>query len=376
MTGRRGRRGFGQIRKLPSGRWQASYMAPDLRRLNAPVTFFTKTDAEGWLGLEHRKIADGAWERPKPPEPPAPPPVLETFGDYATTWVATRDIKPKTREGYEHILSKYLLPAFGARPLAEITPPAVRAWWSSMDPRTPTVRSRAYGVLKAVMNTAVADDLVDANPCRIRGASNAPRARDVRPATVEELAVIVEAMPDRYRALVLLGAWCALRSGEMLELRRRDVDLVNGTVRVERAVSQVHGRAVIGTPKSAAGIRTVTIPPHVVPAIAHHLEEFTLPGPDALLFPAADGVSSLQPSGFYKYWKEARAAAGRPDLRIHDLRHTGATMAAMAGATLAELQQRLGHSSVNAALRYQHAAQGRDRQIAEALSRMTRPDTE
>ena len=237
MTGRRGRRGFGQIRKLPSGRWQASYMAPDLRRLNAPVTFFTKTDAEGWLAMEHRKMADGAWERPKPPEPPAPPPVLETFGDYATTWVATRDIKPKTREGYEHILSKYLLPAFGARPLAEITPPAVRAWWSSMDPGTPTVRSRAYGVLKAVMNTAVADDLVDANPCRIRGASNAPRARDVRPATVEELAVIVEAMPDRYRALVLLGAWCALRSGEMLELRRRDVDLVNGTVRVERAVS-------------------------------------------------------------------------------------------------------------------------------------------
>ena len=94
-----------------------------------------------------------------------------------------------------------------------------------MDPGTPTVRARAYGVLKAVMNTAVADDLVDANPCRMRGASNAPRARDVRPATVEELAVTVEAMPERYRALVLLGAWCALRSGEMLELRRRDVDL-------------------------------------------------------------------------------------------------------------------------------------------------------
>ena len=67
----------------------------------------------------------------------------------------------------------------------------------------------------------------------------------------------------------------------------------------------------------------------------------------------------------------AREAAGRPDLRVHDLRHTGATMAARAGATLAELQQRLGHSSVNAALRYQHAAQGRDREIAEALSRLS-----
>jgi integrase len=120
----------------------------------------------------------------------------------------------------------------------------------------------------------------------------------------------------------------------------------------------------------------VAIPPHVVPAVAHHLEAFTGPGPDDLLFPAADGASNLQPSSVYKYWHEARAKAGRPDLRIHDLRHTGATMAAMASATLAELQQRLGHSSVNAALRYQHAAQGRDRQIAEALSRMSNPKGE
>ena len=191
-------------------------------------------------------------------------------------------------------------PAAKAEPdndeIVEIKSPDVRTWWSSMDPATPTVRARAYGVLKAVMNTAVADDLIDANPCRIRGASNAPRARDVRPATVKELAVIVEAMPDRYRALVLLGAWCALRSGEMLELRRRDVDLVNGTVRVERAVSQVHGRAVVGTPKSAAGIRTVAIPPHVVPALAHHLKEFVAPGPEVATQTPGRPVARAYPS--------------------------------------------------------------------------------
>lgn len=96
MSGRKGRRGFGRIRKLPSGRWQASYMAPDLRRTNAPITFLTKADAEGWLGVERQKIVLGEFERP---EPPAHRTAVATFTDYATTWVATREIKPKTREG-------------------------------------------------------------------------------------------------------------------------------------------------------------------------------------------------------------------------------------------------------------------------------------
>ncbi len=182
------------------------------------------------------------------------------------------------------------------------------------------------------MNTAVADEVIDSNPCWIRGAASTPRAREIRPATIEELEVIVEAMPERLRALVLLCAWCALRSGEVLELRRRDLDVAAGTVRVVRALSWVGGEPIVGTPKSAAGTRVVSIPPHVVPAIAHHLDTMTAPGPEALLFPGRDGVSHLQPSTMHRHWRLARDAAGRPDLRVHDLRHTGATMAARAGA--------------------------------------------
>ena len=115
-------------------------------------------------------------------------------------------------------------------------------------------------------------------------------------------------------------------------------------------------------------MRTVAIPPHITAALARHLADFVGPDKDALLFTARDGSSHLQPSVFQGAWRKARAAAGREDLRVHDLRHTGATMAAMTGATLAELQQRLGHSSVNAALRYQHAAKGRDAEIVKALS--------
>lgn len=110
-------------------------------------------------------------------------------------------------------------------------------------------------------------------------------------ASIDELAVIVEAIPTRHRALVLLCAWCALRSGEVLELRRKDVDIAAGTVRVFRAVSWVGGQPIVGTAKSAAGTRVVSIPLHVIPAVAHHLETMTAASPDALLFPGRDGVA-------------------------------------------------------------------------------------
>jgi integrase len=78
----------------------------------------------------------------------------------------------------------------------------------------------------------------------------------------------------------------------------------------------------------------------------------------------------MSPSALYTVYHPARATAGRPDLHFHDLRHTGAVLAAAAGATLAELMARLGHSTVSAALLYQHAAADRDKVIAEALSKL------
>jgi integrase len=104
--------------------------------------------------------------------------------------------------------------------------------------------------------------------------------------------------------------------------------------------------------------------------LKEHLASMPMRGQDALLFPAADGVSHLAPSTLYRVFYPARQAAGRPDLRWHDLRHTGAVLAAQTGATLAELMGRLGHSTPQAALRYQHVAQGRDAEIAAALSRL------
>jgi integrase len=141
-------------------------------------------------------------------------------------------------------------------------------------------------------------------------------------------------------------AWCGLRFGELTELRRSDIDVKNGRIKIRRAVVHVDGKAIVGTPKSDAGIRDVAIPPHLLPILKAHITEHAEFGRDGLLFPAAGGrhlaSSSLYgraPSrtragwGFYN----ARSSAGRPDLRFHDLRHTGAVLAAATGATLAEL---------------------------------------
>jgi integrase len=87
-------------------------------------------------------------------------------------------------------------------------------------------------------------------------------------------------------------------------------------------------------------------------------------------FPANTAAVQVHPNTIYRYWYAAREAAGRPDLRVHDLRHTGAVLAAQTGATLAELMARIGHSTPQAALRYQHAARGRDAKIAAALSEL------
>jgi integrase len=100
-----------------------------------------------------------------------------------------------------------------------------------------------------------------------------------------------------------------------------------------------------------------------------HVSEHAEFGRHGLLFPAAHG-GHLAPSTLYKVYFRARKAAGRPDLRFHDLRHTGAVLAAATGATLAELMARLGHSTAGAALRYQHAAADRDLEIARRLSAM------
>lgn len=367
------RRGFGQRRRLPSKRWQAAYTGPDTALHYAPSTFDTAEDAEAWLSDERRLIAAGGWTPPKVRAVEALTPSAQpvTFADYAAAWLEHRDVKQRTREHYGKLIERELNPTFGSTALVDLSPAGVRVWYSSLGKTRPTTRAHAYGLLRTILGTAVGDMAIPANPCTIRGAGTSKRARTVRPLTLDELEALVAAMPPRYRPMTLLAAWCALRFGELTELRRRDVDLEAGVIHVRRAVARTSGGFLVGTPKSDAGIRDVAIPPHLIPMLQAHLRSNITGGKDGLLFPARhDPTQHLAPASLYRVFYPAREAAGRPDARWHDLRHTGAVLAAQTGATLAELMGRLGHSTPQAALIYQHAAQGRDAQIAAALSKI------
>lgn len=285
-------------------------------------------------------------------------------------------MRPRTVEHYAQLLDKHILPTFAAHTVDDITVRDVRAWHSGMrDTTGPTARAHAYSLLRAILASAIADGYITTNPCQIKGAGDAARASTTTVATLDELDALRDAMPEHLRALVLLAAWCGLRFGEATELRRQDLELdveadpPTGIVHVRRGVVRTKAGRLVGDPKSQAGRRPVVIPSHVVLDVADHLERFAAPGRDGLLFPGRRNREQLAHSSMSKPFNRAREAIGRPDLRFHDLRHTGLTLAAQAGATLAELMARAGHSTSAAALRYQHATQARDQTIADALAR-------
>jgi integrase len=363
------KRSFASIEQLPSKRWRVRYTGPDKAIHTAPHTFATRLQAEAYAISVRRKIDQARWDATDDN-----PKEQITFGVYAARWLANRQvagrpIKARTRAHYQAILDAHLVPAFGARQLGAIKPKDVRAWYEAALVDRPTLRSHAYSLLRTIMASAVVDEHIDGNPCRIVGAGRAKRVHRIRPASVAELAVLTEAMPQRLQLMVTLASWCALRFGETVELRRGDIDLSAEVIRIRRAAVRTKGSYSITTPKSDAGIRDVAIPPHIIPTIEQHLAKYVGAGRDSLIFPA-DGGGHLQPSTLYRHWYRARDIAGRPDLRFHDLRHSGAVLAAATGASLAELMARLGHSTPQAAMRYQHAAQGRDREIAALLSKL------
>ncbi len=369
------KRQFGSIRALSSGRYQARYQGPDGATYTGrtpdgrALTFDSRQYADAYLSRVSADIQAGKWVSPDAPKAAAP----VTLRAYSETWLAGRDLSPATRLVYSSILG-HVLHGFGDTAVTAITPAAVREWHARLRSQTgPTMTAHAYSLLRTILNTALADDMIPANPCRVRGAGSVKRARQIREASLPELEAIVKAMPARYRLMVLLAAWCALRFGELTELRRSDIDVRNAVVHVRRGVVRGaggdprDGGRVVKDPKSQAGKRTVNIPPHLMPAVTGHLAGHVAASRDALVFPAAAG-GHMAPSALYAVYHPARDAAGRPDLRFHDLRHTGAVLAAATGATLAELMARLGHSTVSAALLYQHAAADRDKVIAAALS--------
>jgi len=357
------RRQFGSVRRLASGRWQARYPDDEGRLVPAATTFRTRNDAGRFLDQVRTDRDRGAWIDPRYGE--------ITLAVYAQQWLRQRpDLRPRTRELYEGLLRLHVIPILGEVELAKLTTMRVRSWHAGLvtggRPGASTA-AKSYRLLRTILATAVEDGLIVKNPCVLKGAGvERPAERPV--ATVPQVYELAEAVGPRWRAMVLLATFAGLRLGELQALRRRNIDLLHGTVTVmEQTQPLSNGTLLTGPPKTAAGVRTVSIPEVLLPEIRAHLEERAAAGPDGLVFCGPAGVPFRRGS-FYAAWNRAVRVVGVPGLRPHDLRHTGNTLAASTGASTKELMARMGHASPRAALIYQHATQDRDRAIAAALS--------
>jgi integrase len=290
------RRHFGSVRKLPSKRWQAAYWHEGVRH-TASETFPFKADAQAWLSGVEADILRGGWVDPTAGR--------VTVKEYSNQWLDGRsDLRESTRSKYRNLLDNHILDAIGAIPVGSLMSSRVRSWYHELAKQHQVTADDAYRLLRAILNTAVADSVIVKSPCQIKGAGqvNSPE----RPtATLAEVAKAVESAPERWRLAFLLAAWCQLRRGELLGLRRGDVDLMRNVIKVERAwVPPMKGKAVLGAPKTEAGRRTVAIPPNIVQAIEDHLDRFVAPSADAWLFATRTGTP-LSPRNF----KRARAKA-------------------------------------------------------------------
>jgi integrase len=363
------------------GRWQARVTAPNGATVTAPSTFRAKIDAEEWVKAERALMEDPsayitAQVRLEAANEQARLDATNTFAVYADRYLLERDLRPNTAREYRRILTKVLEPAFGETPLKKISREDVRAWHGRLPKDTPSANAAAYRLLRSIIAAAEDDELIDRNPVRIAKASTARVQKDQKPSPVDEIATIVDHMPERLRLFVVLAAFAGMREGEIFELRRSDMNTSTGAIAVTRKIEKDRnpdavgacsdcGR-VIGPPKTAKGTRVVHLPPALLPLLRAHLLAHTAPGATGLLFPG-ERKDHMSARYLLDRYDVARRAARRPDLTIHGLRHSALTLAGQHGATNAELQARAGHASVAAMAIYQHATVDRDRMLAAKL---------
>lgn len=376
------RRSFGEVERRVSVSgavtYRARYAMPDGTRYSR--TLATRMDADAWLVAERALIDRDEWTPPHvrraAEEKRQRDAAFNTVAGFAERYLTDRSLRPTTVRGYRKLLANRILPYFGETPLTEVSLTEIKRWRSALDPTTEATNAAAYRLLRSLLQAAAEEELIDRAPPKVRGASSAPVRNVARPATFDELAVIIDHMPDRLGLLIVLAAYVGLREGELLELRRSDVDGLTGRIDVTRKVDKdadpdVPGACPncgrhISSPKTRSGTRTVHVPPPFLPMLQAHLLEHTAPGEAGLLFPG-DRTDHMSVRYLMDRYRPAREAAGRPDLTIHHLRHTALTLAGQHGATAAELQARAGHASQAAMAIYQHATLDRDKSLAEAI---------
>lgn len=363
-------RSFGYIRQRQreNGKisYQASFVDPATGKRRTK-TFRAKTDATAFLAKTALKIDAGeTLDAPKPRKVP-------TVKEWGEEWQKRRKdagASPNSLRSYKSHLNRYIYPAFGDRAINSISRAEVIDWYYATAPGKPGARKNAYMNFSALMSAAVDSELIETNPVRVKGAAAKKRVRDEnreRVATDEQVEEIAGAMPGRLAIMIYLAAWAGLRYGEIAALRRRHIDLKERRILVRAGVKRGEaGQLVEGVPKSAMGRRDVPISDQLEGKLKDHLAAYAGKGADSLLVYSRAGTF-LSNKTLHGSYDPAVKAAGLPGFNFHQLRATCATMLARAGATEAEIQAILGHSTWSMSQIYQRATRER---LVEVVNKM------
>ncbi|SFR79610.1 Phage integrase, N-terminal SAM-like domain [Agromyces sp. CF514] len=347
-------------RKLPNGRWQARYTAPDGTRKSAG-TYRLKSEAQGAIAKAIADISRGVWTNEDVGK------IL--FRDYAATVLEARrgELTPSSLRNFETHIRLRLNPAFGDMQMKNIRATSVKAWWGKM-PATPT-RRNAYMVLSSIFKHAIDDEIVVKSPCRVKGAGK--DASKPRPElTMKDFYALYDLADEQFKVFLLVMVGSAMRTGEITGLNRKHFDAKTGTVTIEQQFKVEPGGMVLAEGTKTGAGRQITLSPDVTEALATYLKKNPAIG-DVPIFQNSFG-RRLSRRWVWDKWDALRGAAGLEWAHVHDLRHTSLTEYLRAGANEKDTMARAGHTDPRSMMRYQHTNLQRDAAISAAMGERMR----
>jgi integrase len=389
-------RSFGYIRKLPSKQYQASYVGPDGRRYYAPKPFVAKSDADGFLAMEQTAINHGSWTMPSERRKVATESsrgeltLREIFPKFLSmrTTRSGSPLRRQTIDLYNRLMFRSMRQWLDV-PLDSISKDSFTSWYMALQSSGKrTTASKCYSLIRSVLNWAVEEKMLKANPVQIKGGYTSSTGRESQILSKDQVLALALKIEPELRFAVFLAAYGGLRFSELSGLQRKDIEIVSDfseqqsslSVYVQRGATKVtreqsedsssKHEMVLGPPKSAMSKRVISIHDGLIPEARAHLDKFVSIQPNSPVFGVGPNRAQLMTYDYFEHrYTKAKRQIGCQDLAapIHSLRKFGATEYANSGANLNELSEWLGDSSVEA-LKLYIKSTGRSRHLANGMT--------
>jgi len=371
-------RGEGSIQQRPDGTWRATIslgVGPDGKRKRKDLYGKTKTEVQKKLRKEQSAHDTGTLIVPQ----------KTTLTQYLTFWFDNvTKVKASTKARYQQLADLHIIPAVGDVALHKLAATHIDLVLSSAAKYGlgTTTQRNVFAVLRKSLNDAVKRDLIAVNPTTKVEAPSPPKMQHKIWTSTEAQKFLDHTKEHRRFPLFLLSLYTGMRQGEALSLQWGDIDWTRNKITIQRSLTDVKGRAVVGdTAKTAAGIRTIDIPPVVMEALDRHRAKMMIDSyptlPTSLVFVNNNG-GVIDRNGLVKWtFKPLCKKAGVPVITWHQMRHSAATMLLESGIPITNVSRQLGHASpVITALVYSHVTDNGMQRVAKAMEALLKPKTE